>query len=166
MPVAFRNHRFPSSTLSTAYRSCISAAFDMTLKGIPGWPTSSSTSWTLEKIFATINDINLVTQALILFNSNSLLLCFFFVQNSLTSYHAILRINTTHCTSGGSHRLSALSSSTSAAKLSSITSRRRWTCRLWIRWWKWWSMDCSRILSSVCLSKKYGVYLIYGTVTE
>lgn len=57
MPVAFLNHLLPKSTLSTAWRSWISAALEMTLKGIPGWPISSSISWTYQQNTSTVNKI-------------------------------------------------------------------------------------------------------------
>lgn len=77
---------------------------------------------------------------------------------TMQRYHVRL----TQVTSGGSNMLSPISSMTSAAKLSSTTSRRRCMCRVWIKEWKCWSTDSSRMLSSIFLSKKYGVYLMKG----
>lgn len=83
MPVAFRNHLFPRSTLSTTSRSWISAAFDMTLNGMLGWPISSSTSWT-----CCINkDAHVKTSRC---NKNDLLL-FILLNNSPTRTFNILK---------------------------------------------------------------------------
>lgn len=144
MPVAFLNHLFPRSILSTTSRNWISAAFVTTFSGIPTGPISFINSCTY---------INISQQ-------------FEGTKKIVEEIGDISCIANDHITSGGSRKLSALSSIISDVKLSSTISLLRRVWRFWTIEWKCWSIEASRILSNKFLSKKYGVYLKLWSAAE